>query len=166
MADLTTTTASTDLLTCDQVAARAGRNDLPALLVDNLHRMPLAEIRRGVSAAWRMAEWPEPHLGTASWIALFDGCEYMVDGEPASRTDLPDVLTLYRGASAERMRGLSWTASLDQARWFANRFRQHLPVYEVQVFRSHVLARLTTRGEDEYIVDTLDLHDDEFVQLD
>lgn len=160
------TTTTTALTTWDQVSARAGRNDLPHLLVTHLHRLPLDEIRRAVTEAWRMAEFPEDHLGTDVWTGLFDGCEYMVDGEPAMRTDLPDVLTLYRGALPARKRGLSWTADLDQARWFANRFTGNLPVYRIEVFRSYVLARITTRSEDEYIVDTTDLYDDDFDLID
>lgn len=158
----TDTTGTGDLLTWGQVSARAGRNEMPALLVANLHRMPLDEIRHAVDAAWRMAEWPEPHLGREAWIGLFDGCGYMVDGEPHLRsTDLPEYVTLYRGAAPGRRRGMSWTSSLEQAAWFAYRFDVNATarVYTARVHRSQVLARITERAEDEYVVDTTELDD-------
>jgi hypothetical protein len=69
-----------------------------------------------------------------------------------------EYFTLYRGVAgqgaARRVKGLSWTASREQARWFANRF-PHLPdpaVYAARVRRVDVYVRLASaRDEDEYV---------------
>lgn len=57
----------------------------------------------------------------------------MDDAEEFQRfMDLPDTLTVYRGVTsynADNIRALSWTLSLDTARWFAKRFGERGTVY-------------------------------------
>jgi len=73
----------------------------------------------------------------------------------------PGPYTLYRGVGgsgpARRVRGLSWTSSLDQAQWFAARaFDYDLndpAVYQVQVHESSVWAFWDERKEEEFIID-------------
>lgn len=68
--------------------------------------------------------------------------------------------TLYRGVGgngrARHVRGLSWTASLDDAKWFAHRAEwMHLPnpaVYSAVVNAPDVLAYINDREEQEFIV--------------
>jgi len=65
--------------------------------------------------------------------------------------------TVYRGVAGcepeRRVRGLSWTESLDQARWFAERFNLPDPgVYRATVEASHVLAYVSWKEEAEFIV--------------
>jgi hypothetical protein len=69
--------------------------------------------------------------------------------------------TIYRGVagrgSGRRIRGFSWTASLDQAQWFADRAGKwglHDPaVHRVTVNEADVLAYVGShRNEDEFIV--------------
>ena len=50
--------------------------------------------------------------------------EYMMDeNEMSYLNSLPDEVTVYRGVARHRARGgLSWTANLDTATWFAHRF--------------------------------------------
>jgi len=72
----------------------------------------------------------------------------------------PGPFTLYRGVGgvgrARRIRGLSWTANRDRAEWFASRaslFRlKDAAVYRAVVPRELVLAYVTAREEDEYLV--------------
>jgi hypothetical protein len=80
-------------------------------------------------------------------------------GDPLPK---PGPFTLYRGVAgrgpARRIRGLSWTASPKQARWFAERFAHHgrltdPAVYQVTVSEADVLAYVGShRQEDEYLV--------------
>lgn len=85
--------------------------------------------------------------------------------EKADRTRLreanplpgPGPFTLYRGVSGprrvRRVRGLSWTGSLEIARWFADRRALADPaVYRVIVTAGRVLAYTNDRAEDEYVV--------------
>jgi hypothetical protein len=65
--------------------------------------------------------------------------------------------TIYRGVAgrgrARRVRGLSWTASLEVAAWFAYRPELDDPsVYKVTVPEDAVLAYTNQRSEQEFIV--------------
>ena len=65
--------------------------------------------------------------------------------------------TVYRGVAgrgaARRVRGVSWTGSLERARWFAQRFGLADPsVYRATVGEADVLAYSNGRQEDEYVV--------------
>jgi hypothetical protein len=67
---------------------------------------------------------------------------------------------LYRGVAgrgvARRTAGLSWTANLNAACWFAMRFADVLDdpaVYEYMADESEVLCRHNERNEDEYLLD-------------
>jgi hypothetical protein len=71
----------------------------------------------------------------------------------------PGPYLLYRGVAghgnARRVRGYSWTSSLERARWFATRYESqlmHPAVFRVMVRKNHVLAYSNERGEEEYIV--------------
>jgi hypothetical protein len=75
----------------------------------------------------------------------------------------PGPFRLYRGVAgkgrARNVRGLSWTESFDVAKWFAERFARpdcnllaSPAVFEVTVPESAVLAYLTDRKEEEFIV--------------
>jgi hypothetical protein len=71
----------------------------------------------------------------------------------------PGPFTLYRGVagrgSKRRVRGMSWTGSIERARWFATRWRERFGnpgVYQAIVFEADVLAYVNHRQEDEYIV--------------
>jgi hypothetical protein len=66
----------------------------------------------------------------------------------------PGPFTVYRGVAgcgkARRIRGLSWTLSLQRAAWFANRFRLADPaVYRLTADDAQVLAYLNTRYRNE-----------------
>jgi hypothetical protein len=67
----------------------------------------------------------------------------------------PGPFTVYRGVSGEepeerRIRGLSWTTSVDRAREFAERFDGPDPaVYEAVIKARHVLAYVNWEKEEE-----------------
>jgi hypothetical protein len=77
----------------------------------------------------------------------------------------PGMLTLYRGVSGRaepqrRTAGLSWTANPDVARWFAGRAAYvstprngaNPAVYRLRIHSRSVLAHVSARGEDEFLV--------------
>jgi hypothetical protein len=69
----------------------------------------------------------------------------------------PGPFRLYRGVAgrgrARHLRGLSWTASFDCAAWFARRYSLPNPtVLRVDIDADDVLAYLTRRGEQEFVV--------------
>jgi hypothetical protein len=73
----------------------------------------------------------------------------------------PGPFTLFRGVAGNknyrRVRGISWTGNFAKAAWFAGRFQPDSQltdpgVYKAVVEAEHVLARVTARKEDEYLV--------------
>jgi hypothetical protein len=87
---------------------------------------------------------------------LADRAKLLAAGDP-----LPGAgpFTLYRGVAGKpsdrRVRGISWTGTLERALWFANRYPElgNPAVYKAEVEALHVLAYVGShRGEDEYVV--------------
>lgn len=81
------------------------------------------------------------------------------EGEPLPG---PGPFMVYRGVAGRgarrRLRGLSWTASLDKAIWFAKRFAassvmEKPTVYQATVTTEHVYAYSNEREEQEFICD-------------
>lgn len=152
--------------------ARRGRNELPSILADVWASLSLADLADAIGDAWTGAEWPEQHLTPESWVMLLDTVGYLVDGSPARREDdLPEVVTLYRGAIPGRREGMSWTTNLDTARWFAHRFdgvrlgsgpAQVGQVWRIDIPRDYVLARFNHRNESEHVVDVSDFDPAEY----
>ena len=69
----------------------------------------------------------------------------------------PGPFTLYRGVagggSQRHVRGVSWTASLEKARWFGKRFGLPNPaVYRAVVLEQDILAYCNERREQEFLV--------------
>lgn len=157
------------MATWDEMSRYLGRNDLPAVLVQNWGDLDSDEDRAmGLCDAWRMAEWPERIADADLWLSLFDQVGFVHDGEAVDVEDVfpDDVLTLYRGATIDRRSGLSWTTEPEQARWFADRFgglkNGLLAVWKIQVPRSYAVAKIDGRGESEVVVDTSGFAEDEY----
>jgi hypothetical protein len=97
---------------------------------------------------WKLADL---HL----LVMVADQVRLRAAGEP-----LPEQpsYVLYRGVAgkgrARHIRGLSWTASLEQAWWFARRwpFLPDPAVYMVHVPAAHVWTYINRRQEDEYVL--------------
>ena len=65
---------------------------------------------------------------------------------------LPDTITIYRGIHTKKYYpALSWTLSLNTAKFFANRFDKKGMVYQTDIPKSAILAYFA--GEEEVIVD-------------
>lgn len=152
-----------------EISARQGRNDLPGLLAKHYVRLSPDDLRTAVADAWTMAEWPEQHLDAEVWAFLFEGADYQEDGRPGDVEALPEVVTLWRGATAGRRAGMSWTGRRETGEWFARRFSgtrddEGTFLYRIDIPREFILARFSERrGEDEYVVDTAAFEDDEYV---
>lgn len=111
--------------------------------------------------AWRIPEWPEANGGTDGWRAVWQSVGFCSDEENVTRPTEP--LTLWRGALPARKRGMAWTADRDTGLWFARRFGGNIHggarprLYTATVTPDRVYARLTGRGENEWIIDTRSL---------
>lgn len=105
------------VLQVSRAMLRAGRNDAPFVLLDALDDGQIAwtpdHLQPLVADAWSAAEAPELDLGADLWVSLFSAADYPRPPEP---------LTLYRGCSPHRRRGMAWSTDIERARWFARRF--------------------------------------------
>lgn len=66
------------------------------------------------------------------------------------------VLTVYRGVTSynsKSIKVMSWTLSLDTAKWFSNRFGEKGTVYKAHIRKQYVFALLNGRNESEVVVD-------------
>lgn len=157
----------------EDLSARAGRNDKPALLLTAIAMDRLTDpqqIRFGLEDAWTTCEWPGRAADYDVWLYAFElaGADdhYLHEHELRERSTLPEQLTVYRAATEGHELGMSWTTSFERAHWFATRVgavagHRH-QIFEMDVPRDRVLAHFNdTRGESEYVIDTTDLALDE-----
>lgn len=82
----------------------------------------------------------------------------MMDDDERARLDvMPSEFTIFQGHTDERDDGWSWTLDLGTASWFARRFARLEDasplVTEGKVKRDDVIALLTSRNEEEVLVD-------------
>jgi len=136
-----------DLLWC-------GRNDGPEILFEwwEWGDIPDDEFARLLPEVWHTAEFPLSSIGHRAWLQMFFSAGFVTDCG-ASRPETP--LTVYRGHDRAHMRGFSWTTQLEQAKWFANRFRDNRPptfVFEATIPPHAVLADILGRNEFEIVV--------------
>ena len=119
------------------------------------------ELRWLILEAWSAAEWPVGSVGVNAWLLMFKAAGFVSDVDPSPPTA---PLTVYRGAWSLGGRGMSWTRSLEKARWFANREALFTKVrmgvscagvWVATVPEHAVLATINSEGsrrEDEVIV--------------
>ena len=143
--------------------AIAGRNHAPAMLFDWFYggRLLREDMCAVVIAVWTSAEFPQDVLTVDQWCRFFAMADYPKPSGP---------LTLYRGATKGRARGMAWTSDRNKAQWFADRFARFATgkqddrfgpayVYTVATPPGAVLAVADKilaeggRGEREVIVD-------------
>ena len=157
--------------TWSQVSARLGRNDLPWCLSHHLDVLPQSEIAKGLADAWTMCEWPNRVGDNWAWeckfkLGLPDFKGFIDDkGVVHDTSELPETLTLYRGAHKDHIDGMSWTSELLTAKWFCERLgRQDMAIYTITIPRDLVLAKFDGRGEHEYVINATELFEDD-IQL-
>ena len=88
------------------------------------------------------------------WFKKADKKILMLEDEYKHYKSTPDKICLYRGVSCYGVKeGISWTADLDMAKWFANRFSDDGKVFKTYVSKDDIICYFSRRGEDEYIID-------------
>ena len=78
----------------------------------------------------------------------------MDEDELAALDDLPETVSIYRGAAFRSTRwGLSWTTNYDKAVWFGKRGARDAKVFVLsgKVKKENVLAHFLGRSEDEIV---------------
>lgn len=93
--------------------------------------------------------------------------DYLMDKEDRAIFDnFDDVVTVYRGLNAmeKSEKAMSWSLSIDTAKWFARRFNNNGDVYQAKVNKQDILTYCDTRNEKEVIVDYRKVYDVEKVK--
>jgi hypothetical protein len=147
--------------TWESLSHSCSRNDRPVILFANRFKLSRTELVKGIASAWTGCEFPLRTYAARTWKSLFNQAlatgEYIDEETLALSSALPETLQLYRGARSTERNGMSWTDSLDRARWFADRnvlLGFDGRVYTASVDRSVVLAKFhAQRGEGEYVID-------------
>lgn len=153
------------MTTWNELSSRMGRNNKPhalvyAVVVNEVLTDP-EEVAKGFEDAWTACEWPGRAASADLWLGVLGNAldietEYLLESEVRPKSELPESVTLYRGAPEDAARGMSWTDNLERAQWFASRFPGYLDgnVYTVEATPDMVLARFhESRGENEWVLD-------------
>ena len=80
--------------------------------------------------------------------------DYMSPEDSEWFASLPERVTIYRGQTAGRRAGISWTTERERAEWFARRypFRGEPVLLSGRVKRSDIIAVFTGRRDSEVLV--------------
>lgn len=138
-----------------------GRNAGPRLLLDWVVEGRLDDPRvlgEVITEVWTSAEFPERVLGSRLWVSWFRHAGFLTD---VPGGELPrEPLTMHRGATWGRRRGMAWTLDLEKARWFAARTflfgEMQGMLYTTTIAPTYVLAFFNgpeSRREAEIVVD-------------
>ena len=128
--------------------------------------MSLKDFSTYLSDAWVSSENPNQDVNCSldmliSWFKQADKKSLMNTEEYKVYDSLPDELRIYRGVTVGREpKGLSWTAELGKAKWFAHRFDRDDKIGYIEtaiVKKEDVLAYFNTRDEDELVVNVRNL---------
>ena len=113
------------------------------------------DLRGLIPDTWLYVDWPERVIGAIKWVRMFRAAGFLTVPYGLPRPASP--LTVYRGASAKLMVGMSWTEDINRADQFRQRHSWHAPtaIYRAVVGPAAVLALLERKGESppEVVVD-------------
>lgn len=131
------------------------RLDVFNILCDNLSDKVYNEI---LSWIWSSTEFPH-QSGIMKINRLFKKIIprlFMNKDDLEVFNNLPDKIKVYRGlqGSKSKIKALSWTLSLEKAKWFANRFSFKGDVFEMEIDKKNIYAYINSIGEKEIILNS------------
>lgn len=112
-------------------ASEAAMRLLAEIVSDRLHgphllyeawvagRVCDGDLRELIPGTWLYVDWPERIIGTGKWVRLFRAAGFFAIPYGLARP--AGAVTLYRGASAGRRAGMSWTTDPGRADQFRQR---------------------------------------------
>jgi hypothetical protein len=113
------------------------------------------DLRALIPDTWLYVDWPERVIGADKWVRLFRVARFLSIPDGPPRPD--SAMTVFRGATAERRAGMSWTTDIRRADQFHQRHSWHAPtaIHRTVAAPDAVLALLERSGEGppEVIVD-------------
>lgn len=89
------------------------------------------------------------------WLIASDRTTYMTEEELELLQNLPDKVTIYRGAQFdEPADGFCWSLKKSVGEWFANRFQNKHPVlYTATIDKNDILFYTNSAEEEETVID-------------
>ncbi len=112
---------------------------------------PTLERMSALQGAWQFRRYPLLEMQREEWVAMFRSLGYFEmddDGEVESRTRPPMTSRMYRGATPEYARGMSWSWSRrDYAALYGH------PVWTAEIPSEHWLAMFHEGEIVEIVVD-------------
>jgi hypothetical protein len=110
------------------------------------------DLRALIPDTWLYVDWPERVVGAGKWVRLFRAAGFLSIPYGLSRPD--SAMTVFRGATAERRAGMSWTTDPGRADQFRQRHAWHAPtaIYRTVAAPDAVLER-KGEGPPEVVVD-------------
>jgi hypothetical protein len=118
------------------------------------------DLRGLIPDTWLYVDWPERIIGAAKWVTMFRAAGFL--SIPYGLPSPAGPMTVYRGASVERMAGMSWSEDINRADQFRQRqaWYASTAIYRTVVAPDAVLALLERRGEGppEVVVDPVMLN--------
>jgi hypothetical protein len=110
-------------------------------------RIPAADLAKLIAFAWIRDDQPTQDTGDQPWLEMFAAAGYFSDPQPRPRPSRP--VTLYRGATAARMHGMSWAETPQVATELGIRHARHdaAALYETTAGPEAILAYLHKPGE-------------------
>jgi hypothetical protein len=133
-----------------------GKPDGPSRLFDSwvAGKVQDTDLRGLVPLTWLYNDSPEHVIGARNWMRLFRAGGFMI--HPTSLTRPVGSLTVFRGATEERSRGMAWTETPEMAGHFRQR---HVTFGKAHIYRATldamaILALFERRGEGrEFVLD-------------
>ncbi len=132
---------------------------LPAFFKMTKEFVSVEDYSSFLGSMWTHIEFPnvDVNIPKIQFISLFKKAdkEYLMDEKEFEIfKNLPEEFTVYRGVRGRgKVQGLSWTLSMEQARWFADRFEPTGKVYRARIKKEDVLAYFSDRNEKEVVLD-------------
>jgi hypothetical protein len=109
-------------------------------------QIPDCERRPLTPGTWLSVDWPERVIGAGKRVRLFRAAGFLSIPGGLSRPD--SAMTVFRGATADRRTGMSWTMDVRRAGQFCQRHSWHAPAatYRTAAAPDAVLALLERRA--------------------
>lgn len=118
--------------------------DAGLLTVDDLHEV--------IPLVWPYRDAPGRELSADKWVVMLRAAGMIIS--PSNLPPLPNALTLYRGATAERQRSMSWYLEREPAEEMVPRHAPHgdASVFVTRISASRVLAHLKRLDEEPEVL--------------
>ena len=110
-------------------------------------RVPVADLPELIAFTWLYDDSPTSNLGEAEWINLYNAAGFF--SHPEGRMRPSEAVTVYRGATPDRVRRISWAERRQVAITLGTRHRWNGPaaLYSAIVVPDAILAYLGRQGE-------------------